>query len=284
MTFLLLLGLLLAALAAALFLAIRHGRRRWAAETQAFRASLDAVSQISLPPVYLEETELPGLPASVQRYFRAVLRDGQPILHSADILTAGDFLIDANKDAWVTFEASQHITAHPAGFDWSARMHMGRGLDVYVRDAYAHGEGRLRAALIGLIPLVNLHGTPDLAEGELMRYLAESVWLPTRLLPSQGVRWEAIDDASARATLTDGITAVSLEFRFDPEGLVTSVWTPARPRLEGKNIVRTPWFGRWTQYGLYHGMRIPVAGEVCWQLPNSNLTYWRGRLLDARYR
>ena len=285
MSFLLLLGLLSAAFVMTLFvLAPRIGRARWARQTQAFRARLHAESHAPLPPIYLEETELPGLPAPVQRYFRAVLRDGQPILHSADIHTAGRFLLDAEKDRWAPFDATQYMVARPSGFDWTACMRMGHGLSVYVRDAYAQGEGVLRADLLGLIPVMHLRGTPDLAEGELLRYLAESVWLPTRLLPSQGVRWKAIDDTRAIATLTEGTTAVSLEFRFDPEGLITSVWTPARPRLDGKQIVPTPWLGRWTQYGDYHGMRIPIEGEVSWQLPNGNLTYWYGRLLGAHYR
>jgi hypothetical protein len=58
------------------------------------------------------------------------------------------------------------------------------------------------------------------------------------LLPSQGVRWESIDEASARTPLTDSDTNVSLEFRFDQEGLVTSIWSPACSR--DVNGVQTP--------------------------------------------
>ena len=40
-----------------------------------------------------------------------------------------------------------------------------------------------------------------MAEGELMRFLAEAAWYPTALLPSQGVRWQGADERSAFATL-----------------------------------------------------------------------------------
>jgi len=42
------------------------------------------------------------------------------------------------------------------------------------------------ASLFGLISLANWRGTPEVAQGELMRFLAEAAWDPTALLPSQG--------------------------------------------------------------------------------------------------
>jgi hypothetical protein len=53
-----------------------------------------------------------------------------------------------------------------------------------------------------LITVVDQRGTPEPAQVELMRYLAKAVWYPTTLLPRQGVRWDLIDEATARASLT----------------------------------------------------------------------------------
>jgi hypothetical protein len=44
-----------------------------------------------------------------------------------------------------------------------------------------------------------------------MRFLAEAPWYPTTLLPGQGVRWKAIDDSTASATIQDGDTRVTLD-------------------------------------------------------------------------
>ena len=73
-----------------------------------------------------------------------------------------------------------------------------------MRDAYVAGEGLLYAAPLGLFTVMDVSGQPGVAEGELMRFFAEAAWYPTALLPSQGVRWEAMDDRTARATLADG--------------------------------------------------------------------------------
>lgn len=73
-------------------------------------------------------------------------------------------------------------------------------------------EGILTAKLFGLMTVMTQPNTPELAQGELMRFFAEAPWYPTALLPSQGVVWEAIDNTRASATLTDGTMAVKLVF------------------------------------------------------------------------
>jgi len=152
-----------------------------------------------------------------------------------------------------------------------------------VHDAYIAGEGVLHATLFGLVSLANLRGTPEIAQGELMRFLAEAAWYPTALLPSQGVQWIAIDDFSAKATLKDGETALTLLFRFDENGLIESVRAEARGRAVSGTTIPTPWEVRWNNYNLTDGMCIPTEGEVAWLLPEGAKPYFRGRITSLRY-
>jgi hypothetical protein len=89
----------------------------------------------------------------------------------------------------------------------------------------------LHAAVFGLVTVARVPSTPELAHGELKGFLAEAAWYPTALLPSQGVHWEPIDDASARATLADGAVRASLDFYFDRDGLIATVCAPSRHRM-----------------------------------------------------
>ena len=116
-----------------------------------------------------------------------------------------------------------------------------------------------------------------------MRFLAEAAWYPTALLPSQGVRWDAIDDTSARASLVDDVTTVSLVFRFDVQGLIYSAHAAARYRTVNGALVATPWQGRFWAHEMRSGISIPLHGEVAWLLPDGLLPYWRGRITDIIY-
>ena len=276
-TLFLILGLVVV-IAAALAL----GAARWQSASQEMHARLEAAHSPNKPANY-DASELNGLPAPVQRYFRAVLSDGQPIVSRVSVTHTGTFNMSETGEQWKPFTSTQHVTTRPPGFVWNARITMMPGLPVRVHDAYVAGEGILRASLFGLITLADMRATPAMDQGELMRYLAEAAWYPTALLPSQGVQWEAVDDASARASLQDGETRVSLLFHFDAQALIESVRAETRGRTVAGEVIATAWEGRWSHYALRDGMRIPIKGEVAWLLPEGRKPYWRGRITEISF-
>lgn len=277
MTLFLILGLVVVIAAALAF-----GASRWQSATEEMHAKLEAVHLPNNSPTY-NANELDDLPAPVQRYFRAVLSDDQPMVSRVSVAHTGTFNMSESGEQWKPFTSTQHVTTRPPGFVWNGRITMMPGLPVRVHDAYVAGEGILRASLFGLITLADMRGTPAMDQGELMRYLAEAAWYPTALLPSQGVQWEAVDDTSARATLQDGDTRVSLFFLFDEVGLIESVRAEARGRTVAGKVIATPWEGRWSHYALRDGMRIPIEGEVAWLLPEGRKPYWRGRITEISF-
>lgn len=269
-------------LAATAITAFAYGFLRWQAGTKEMHDDLDAARLVITPNTY-DARETDDLPAPVRRYFRAVLKDGQPMIAAASIRHTGTFNMSETDEQWKPFTSTQRVITHRPGFDWDARVQIVPGLAVKVHDAYVAGEGILHASLFGLVSVADVRGTPEAAEGELMRFLAEAVWYPTKLLPSQGVRWEPVDGDSAEATLEDGETKVTLLFRFDGSGLIESVRAESRGRLIGGSTVPTPWEGHVSRYELRAGMRIPLEGEVAWMPPEGPKPYWRGRITRMSY-
>jgi hypothetical protein len=86
--------------------------------------------------------------------------------------------------------------------------------------------------------------------------------VPTALLPSQGVRWAAVDDHSATATLVDGPISLTLLFRLDDAGLITSVHADERATFVGKEIVMLPSDCIVSNDQWRHGMMVPTRGGV----------------------
>lgn len=259
--------------------AVALGQWRWQLVTTALRASMRAACR-PLPVSTYDPREIEALPPPVKRYFEAVLQEGQAMVASVRFSQRGQFRMDENKDIWQPFQATQFATMHPPGFDWDAQIRMAPGVDVWVRDAYALGAGSLRASILGVFTVAEQRDTVASARGELMRYFAEAVWYPTALLPSQGVRWESIDDTSARATLCDGATTVTLDFRFGTDGFVAAVWAASRPRSATESA---PWLCRISGYEQRAGMRVPGQGEVEWELPSGPAPYFQGHMTDIVY-
>lgn len=265
-----------------LIVTLLYGLNRWQACTKELRNNLEA-ARLPVEPKIYDSKEIEGLPVPVQRYFRAALKNGQSMVEAVSMEQNGTFNLRETGEQWKPFTSTQRVTTRRPGFDWEAHIQMAPGLAVRVHDAYIVGEGILNATLFGLVPLVNMRGTPEVARGELMRFFAETPWYPTALLPSQGVHWYAVDDSSAKATLEDGGITITMLFRFDEHGLIEAARAEARGRAVGSIVIPTPWEGRWRDYEFRDGMLIPLEGEVAWMLPEGQKPYWRGRIIKVNY-
>lgn len=262
-----------------------YGGYRWQSDTDTLRARLTSGRQIMKSKIY-DQKEIEGLPSPVKRFFQTVLKDGQPIVAAVTFVHQGQFRmgeVGDKKAKWSPFTSTQLVITQCPGFDWDGRIHMGLGMNVFVHDAYMLGQGTLHASLLGLVTLAKMHDTPELNQGELIRFLAEAAWYPTALLPSQGVCWEAIDATSARGILTDGATKVSLVFRFNSEGLIDTIYAAARYCTVGDNLVAIPWEGRFWAYTVRNGMQIPSYGEVAWKSPEGSWPYWSGQITEINH-
>jgi hypothetical protein len=107
----------------------------------------------------------------VQRYFRAVLKDGQPIITAVRIDIAGRFNLSPTGEQWKPFTSRQRVVTRRPGFLWDAKIAMWPGVHVRVVDSYIVGKGLLHAAVQGLFTMAHIQG-----EGEC--------GAPRRLIPN----------------------------------------------------------------------------------------------------
>ena len=266
-----------------LVIVIIYGRDRWQSETDKLRVKMTNGQQPIQPKNY-DPKEIVDLPEPVQRYFRAVLQDGQTLISKVELSQTGQFHMNETEEKWHKFTATQLVIAQRLGFDWNAKIQMFPFLNVFVHDTYLLGEGNLQASILGLFTVAKMHNTPQLNQGELLRFFAEGVWYPTALLPSQGVIWEAIDQHSSRATLTDGKTTASVVFQFDADGLITSMRAENRCySVVGDKLMFMPWVGNFREYSVRNGMQIPLEGEVGWEHPEGLKLYFIGKITKINY-
>jgi hypothetical protein len=275
-------GWVLFGLAATAVVLWATGQWRWSSKTQALMQRLE-MARANAPIERFDPRELDGLPEPVARHLKQVLPVGTPIIRAADVVHAGSFNMSQTGEQWKPFTSRQRVVTRRPGFVWDGRVAMAPGLAVHVHDAYVDGEGILEPAILGLFTLVNMRDRGEVARGELMRYMAEAAWYPTALLPSQGMRWEPIDDRSARATLIDGDVRLTVTFHFGTDGLIEAIRAEDRGRTVGDRIVPTPWEGRMFDYQRRDGVLVPIQGEVAWLTPEGRLPYWRGTIKELSF-
>jgi len=277
-------GLVLAlvAIATVMVALVAYGTVRWADSTKLLVLRLEGARMPAITSRY-DAHELDSLPAPVERYFRAVLTDSQPIVSAVTVEHTGTFNLKQPGEQWKPFTSRQRVVTRRPGFVWNARIAVVPGLNVFVHDAYVDGEGILNPAILGLLSLADPVEAGVLAQGEFVRFFAETAWYPTALLPSQGVHWDAVDDRSAKATLADGKVSVTMLVKFNGADLIESVRVAARAAMVGKAVVMTPWEGRMSNYQMRDGMLIPLTCEAAWLRPEGRAPYWRGTISSLNY-
>jgi hypothetical protein len=178
---------------------------------------------------------------------------------------------------WLRFWAEQWMSGVSMDFRWRAWFRMARFAPVLVEDAFENAAGALKVRAFGVLPIGSGKG-PDFDRGEAIRGLAELPWRPFALGRQAHVTWEAGLDGRLMATYDDGRTSASAALEIDREGRIIG-GSAIRPRLDGKRLVETPWFGSFSNYRSFGRVRVPTSAEVAWILPEGPFTYWRGRVI-----
>lgn len=224
--------------------------------------------------------DVADLPSPVRWYFETVLQPGQRHVETVRLAQEGEFRLGGADAAWYPCTAEQVYSVSPPRYAWDGRIEMVPLVETRVLDAYVAGEGLLRANLLGAIPVASEGPDPEMNEAELQRYLAETPWFPTALLPAAGVTWAGIDDQTARATLTDGDVTATATFHFDDDGYLGRI-TANRYRRDEDATAQ--WVGEYRAYEERDGMTIPTRAEVGWRTDERVVPYWRGRISEITY-
>ena len=265
--------------------AVMIGQRCWRARIDALNAQLAAHAD-DRPHLPVSETQwrtaAATAPPPVARFLLKSIRSEAADIREVQLETRGEFRgsVDAR---WLPFAATQRFTTSPPAFVWDARVQMSRLVDVYVRDAYVGGRAEMVAKIGGAWTVANDVDAAPLAEGQLTRYLGETMWFPTALIPGRSVIWTPIDDRSATATLTDRGRTVRLKFTFTGDDDIAEVFAADRMRAVDGGYDATPWTVRCSEHEWRGQVRIPIRCEAEWQLPGGPLAYWRGRVAAIRF-
>jgi hypothetical protein len=211
-------------------------------------------------PAYPEQTpaldtvELPtDLPAPVARYYKTVIGDQIPVIASAVITGRGRLRVKG-----ITFPARFRFT-HVAGQGY--RHYIEATVFGYsvmkVNEWYLDGKARME------LPVGVIENEPKIDVAANLGLWGESVWLPSILITDPRVRWEAIDDTTARLVIPFGEEEDTFTVAFDPQtGLIRTM--EALRYREATDEVKIPWRNEPLGWQAFCGVKIPSPAATTW--------------------
>ncbi len=225
--------------------------------------------------------DLKGLPEPVQRYFKYALRDGQEHIKFVRLKQVGEFRMKENQP-WMPIKAEQYFTTEDPAFIWRVKLTMAPFIWIEGRDMYYQGKGNMFIKLLSTITVADATGS-EMDISSLIRFLSETPWFPTALLPSDYIEWKEVDSNSAQAVIKDNGYTASGIFTFNEKGEIIKFVTNDRyMEVDGKYF-KEQWGGYYRNYQEINGMKIPIEAEVEWNLSDRDLQYVKLKITDIQY-
>jgi hypothetical protein len=244
---------------------------------EAARALLEA-SGSTAPEKPITAADLDPLPPPVRRWLAKSGVVGKPIPRVVRLKQRGD-LRTAPEQKYMQADAEQYFRTDAPAFVWRVRTRM-NGLPIAGRDSYRDGRGRMLITIAGLVHVVDA-ADDKIDHGTLLRYLGEMTWFPAAALRPY-VRWEPIDDRSARSIMSWGGVEAAAIWQFDEQD--RAVGLEAERYLGGGDEAKLErWVVRATAFREMDGVIIPVEGEVTWRLAGGDFTYYRWQIPELQY-
>ncbi|WP_096172549.1 DUF6544 family protein [Cohaesibacter sp. ES.047] len=249
--------------------------RQTEADIAAFQQTVAEIGA-KAQPISFDPDQVAELPEPVRRYFAFSIRGPLPDYKVVRLSEEGDFRRPLT-DGFEPTTAKQVIATTTPAMVFSATTPIFLGAWARAYDFYAHGEMEMKAKLLSMITVVDEKQTPELDRISLRRWLLESALYPQALLPGGPVRWEPVDEDSARAIVSVGDMSAKMVAHFDADGRMTSM------QAEEDGDLTTPYHGSGEHvargdYRQVGRMMIPHSFTISRAAKGEIHPFWIGRI------
>ncbi|NCF66326.1 MAG: hypothetical protein GWP61_10135 [Chloroflexi bacterium] len=204
-------------------------------------------------PETVETLPVPGdLPAPVARYYETVMGDEMPLIETAVLSGRGTLRFNG-----ITFPA-QFRLLHDVGHDYRqifTATYFGRPL-MTADETYIDGHAVLNT------PVGVIENDPQVDSAANLALWGLAMMMPSAYLTDSRVRWEAVDQQSARLIIPDGAEEDNFTVTFDPDtGLIAGMDTM---RYFDVQQGKKAWHLEGHEWQQVQGVLIPTKWTVTW--------------------
>ncbi|TFV93287.1 hypothetical protein E4S40_13595 [Algoriphagus kandeliae] len=225
--------------------------------------------------------QISELPEPVIKWLKQIgFNETHPMI-MAEIHQRAEMKMNPDQKDWKAATAFQLTRLSSPAFHWEVEMQMLPGIKIFGRDQCLNGKGEMVIRLGGIFPIVDEKGE-KIDEGSIQRLLGELVWIPSLAL-HPAISWQALNENSAKATLTIGETTGAGTFFFDEKG--DFIRFEALRFYENKpESKRFPWILTVQEYSTFQDIRVPSKMLATWRLEKGDWTWLNLTIAEIKYK
>jgi hypothetical protein len=225
----------------------------------------------------ISEEDLIHLPSPVRDYLNYVGVIGKPKVNNFRIVFEGE-MREKGKE-WFTFDSEQYNFIGDATrlFFMKAKI---SGVPTTGYHRYAGSEASMLIKLVSLIPVVAVDDEV-LFPTETVTFFNDLCLFAPAALIDQRIKWESIDDLSAKATFINKGAVISAALYFNEQGQLVNFVSNDRYAIAEMKTV--PFSTPVKDYREINGYRLPTFGEAVWHYPDGKFVYAKLSLKEIEY-
>lgn len=221
-----------------------------------------------------------NLPEPVQRYFNYSLAENQNYISYVKLKHEGTFRQSQGQD-WMPISGQEYFTTENPGFLWVGKMKPFPIFWIDGKDEFIDGKGNFQIKLLSIFTVADTKGKES-DESELLRWLAETPWFPTALLPSKYLHWESINSSSSMAVVDYKNIKASVIFSFNEQDQIVKL-NADRFRTINNSYSKGKWVGYYRDYTKVNDIMIPKEIEAAWNFSSGEFSYAKFKITDIKY-
>ena len=218
--------------------------------------------------------DMEHLPENVQNYLKFTKIIDKERAATVRLRQSGEFRTSPDQN-WKPMKAEQYFNVNNVEFCWRGRTGI-----ITATDKFTGGKGSLTVKLLGFIKVVDAKGS-EVDQGEILRFLSEIVWFPSAFL-SDNIKWSAVNDNSAKATISFREISDSAIFHFNEKNQIEKI-TAKRYMESGGKFSLEDWEIGVLDYAEFDGVMIPNRCNVSWKLETGDFCWYKFEIVDIDY-
>jgi hypothetical protein len=223
---------------------------------------------------------LTSLPEPVERWLHSTGIVGHEEILSGWIRQEAQMKLKPNQRKWFAAQAQQTFTVAQPAFIWTVQMKMAPFIWVSGRDKFVDGKGEMLIRMNSIFTIAKSIGA-KIDEGSLQRFLGEIVWYPSAAL-SPYISWDAIDEFSAKATMTHQECSGTGIFHFNQQGDFVK-FSALRYMGNTPDAQKLEWIITADEHATMDGIRVPTSLQATWKLESGEWTWLKLSIAEVRY-
>ncbi len=266
-----------------ILVAVTIGYGNWSFENKYKNDVAGALDQTENIPVELiSENDLNHLPPPVQKYLRYVGIVGKPKVNNAKIVFSGK-MREKGKDFFPFTSEQYNFMERPSRlFFMKAKV---KGITTNGYHVYKNKSAGMHIKLLSLIPVVDWKAETG-EEGfktETVTFFNDMCLLAPGALIDRKIKWEDINETSARAIFSNKGVEISAVLYFNKKGQLINFISDDRCAMESGSLKNYRFSTPVGNYTTINGYNLCSYGEAVWHYPEGEFVYGEFNIMNVMY-